>query len=540
MPDSPEELEQLLDEVEEREAKKTRALSLLLDERLRLTGHYLALSARMGSSRSYILSVNLDWISQNVLYARDLPVFKAHRKGEGGRISINDITVNELRQREPDYRRQISMALYLATKPNHKFPPLLVVAYQKWVDDPDSEKWGPDGRALEPSLVVNPLDANSFIVDLDVTSTQYYALDGQHRLMAIQGLKDLLAGRLTAKDRDGVPSPKKTVSREEVEADIEGSAGGLMPGGLGELMYEMVGVEVLPAVQSGETKLEALQRLRRVFVDVNEKARGLEKGDLILLDEDHGFRILARALMTGHPLFRAANKGEERVEFRRPNLSTKSQQYTTLPAIVEMAEGYLEPHYSHWTDPILEFRDAGLNRPSDDEILDAAKIMSDYLDEMTKLPSHKRMMQGSDVRKIREEEGNILFRPVAQVALAKAVASLMKSGATTLEMMFGKLAKQDGAGELCLTEPKQPWLGVLCDMVNKKIRRDKGAQNLCEGLLTYLMGGGLLDDARDELKEDFFRARRVVTDDPGDQEKAMNLSGEVVTLDKFDLPHPWQ
>ena len=105
----------------------------MLDWQQEKKNHQIALPARMGSSKSYLISVSLRWIASNVNFARDLPIFKGHRREGSGEISINDMTIANLQQREPDYRRQLPMAIYLATREHHKFPPLFLVAYQNWV-----------------------------------------------------------------------------------------------------------------------------------------------------------------------------------------------------------------------------------------------------------------------------------------------------------------------------------------------------------------------------------------------------------------------
>ena len=183
------------------------------------------------------------------------------------------------------------MAIYLATREHHKFPPLFLVAYQNWAYDRGSDEWGPDGRALRSSLNVKPLDSQSSLLDLDVTNTSYFALDGQHRLMAIKGLKLMLDERLHAKNKDGSQVSRKGFSRDDIETrnSISKARFGHGMDSLQDAMDEVMGVEILPAVQLNDTYEEAVSRLRNIFVDVNENARRLEKGEITLLDENDGF-----------------------------------------------------------------------------------------------------------------------------------------------------------------------------------------------------------------------------------------------------------
>ena len=264
------------EELLEREFNYKEALRLLLDWQRDREGHHVALPARMGTSKSYLVTVSLGWIAANVYFARDLPIFKKHQRRDSKVIDINDVTAEYLQQRAPDYTRQLPMAMYLASREHHKFPPLLLVAYQDWVYDEAHDMWGPHGRARESSLNVMGLDTKACVVDLDVANTRYFALDGQHRLMAIKGLKDLLDnGRLSARKRDGTPIAGKDMTRDEIEGYFEER--GLDPDKLQGAMDEVMGVEIIPAVQNQETFRESVSRLRNVFVDVNENAKRLRR-----------------------------------------------------------------------------------------------------------------------------------------------------------------------------------------------------------------------------------------------------------------------
>ena len=257
-----------------RERNYKEALRLALDWQGDRKNHKVALPARMGSSKSYLASASLGWIAANVYLARDLPVFRK-------RIGDNDVAVDAaiadcLRKGAPDFSRQLPMTRYLATREHRKFPPLLLVACQDWVCEPGHDNWGPDGRALTGSLHVERLDTRSFVVDLEVTRTSYFAFDGQHRLMAIKGLKELLDnGRLGARSKDGTAIPGTGVTKDELEECCEKE--GADPNRLLNSMDEDMGVEIVPAVQDRETFEEAVRRLRVLFFDVNEYAGRPEK-----------------------------------------------------------------------------------------------------------------------------------------------------------------------------------------------------------------------------------------------------------------------
>lgn len=534
------------DDVLEKDRNYKEALRLLLDWQQDRKDHKIALPAKMGTSKSYLISVSLDWVAANVYFSRDLPIFKEHIRADSKTIDINDTTVIHLQQRAPDYSRQLPMAMYLATREHHKFPPLLLVAYQDWVYDEGHDNWGPDGRAMMGSLNVEHLDTKSSVIDLDTTTTKYFALDGQHRLMAIKGLKDLLDdGRLSPKKRDGSTISGKDVTREEIEGYYEKRD--LDPNRLQNVMEEVMGVEIIPAVQNGETFKKAVSRLRNVFVDVNENAKRLEKGELTLLEENDGFRIVARTVMTKHKLFKGLSGSSLNVDTKSNQLSEGSGNYTTLNALVSITEAYLEakPGFGDWKDTVLGLkgsRGVGFLRPNDDEIQKGLAEMAMYFDALAELPSHRYMIAHSDSpSELRGgDEQNVLFRPIAQVALARAVAQLQKEQGADVAELVEILSQHEALGDLHLTHKAAPWFGILCDPIEEKIRRQKRYEDLCTEMLIYLLGGGSAENGerQEQLRDDFFEARRGTTD--SDEEMAWSLSGHLKTKDEFRLPDPWR
>ncbi len=537
-------LDNIVKDVEDKDNDYRRALRKLLDWASERKGHLIATPAKMGGADSYITSVSLKWIAANVRYAKDLPVFKPYISGDKDPISINDITRDLIQQREPDYRRQLPMAMYLATRKYHKFGPLIIVAYKDWVYEKDSDQWGPDGRALEPSLGLKSLDSKMCLVDLDIENTKYFALDGQHRLMAIKGLGDLLNGRLEAKRKDGTSIPKKAVTSDDIEEYYEenGERFGFDINSFQGLLDEVMGIEIIPAVQDDELFKEATSRLRNIFVDINENARRLEKGELTLLDENDGFRIVSRIILTGQSLFGSGN--QLRVNTKTNNITENSEDYTTLNTIVEISREYLKSDrkFKEWLDPILSMAGLGYLRPEDQDIDAAVSKLNEYFDALKSIPSHKDMIQGTSIQSFRsrKDKDNILFWPIAQVAFATAVADLQIEKGKSLDDLVSMVAKYEAKEQLRLTDPKTPWFGILCDPIDKKIRRQKQYQVLCTEMLIYLLGGGLQDETRETLREKFFNARRGGTEE-GKSAKAYDLTGELRSLNEhFHLPDPWQ
>ena len=529
--------DQVISDVMQMEERNRQALSLLLDLQREKDGHLFALSTRMGETSSYVTTVSLGWVVQNVHFAGDLPIFKGKVDKITKKVPVDENTIRDIQQRQPDWERQLPMALYLVLRKNHKFPPLLVVGYQDWVYSDNAEQWGLDKRAMQNSLTVMPLEPKAIYYDLDVKNTKYYALDGQHRLMAILGLHELLTkGKLFSLDVNGKPKPNRLITREAIIKQIQKENGedeGMIHNRLERLMSERIGIEIIPAVADGETYKEALFRLRGIFIDVNENAKRLKEGELILLDENVGFRIVVRNIMVSHDLLKG------KIDQNKTQLPESSECYTTLKTLVEIARNYLgaKTEFSPWKNPMFGNKNFGFMRPDEYELSEGTIALNSYFDALKQLPSHEQFIQGKPAGDIRKKNGedNILFRPVAQMALAEAVAALERENEMSLESIISALARQEEAGQLKLRERTAPWFGVLCNPLDQKMRTKKEYQILCGKLFYYMLGGKIADDKyRIDLREAFAEARRV-----GDTE-AINIDGKPVSKDKVQLPSPWR
>ena len=527
---------QIINDVIQMDERNRQALSLLLEQQREKDGHLFALSTHMGETSSYITTVTLGWVAQNVHFAGDLPIFKGKVDKVTKKVPVDENTISHIQQRQPDWRRQLPMTLYLVVRGNHKFPPLLVAGYQDWVYNSNSEQWGLDERAMQNSLTVMSLEPKAIYYDLDVKNTKYYALDGQHRLMAVLGLHELLTrGKLFSLDVNGKPKPKSFITRETVIKQIQQESGedeGTIHNRLQRLMSEHIGIEIIPAVANGEKYKEALFRLRGTFVDVNEKAKKLTKGELIILDETEGFRVVARNIMLLHNLLK------DKIELIKGQLSESSECYTTLKTLVEIARNYLgaKAEFSPWKKPMLGSKNLGFMRPAETELSKGTFKLNSYFDALKQLPSHTRFIQGKPAGDIRKKDGedNILFRPIAQLALAEAVATLEGENGMSLESIMRELARREESGQLKLRDRMAPWFGVLCDH-SGKMRRRKADQFLCTRLFRYLLGGGIADDEeREDLRKKFVEARRI------DDNVAVNMDGTPVSEKEVQLPSPWR
>ena len=508
-------LEQLTTEVLQRESQERQALSLLLDKYTTRKDKLFVQSAEMGGTQSYIGAVTLEWFAERVRFASQLPLFRQKVDPKTKKVIIDKDTVNEVLQRPIDYSRQAVLAQYLAARPKHKFPPVLVVINQAWVDNAQADEWRADGSALRSAADFTPLDSTGRFGNLDISEEiQIFALDGQHRLLGVQGLMQLLKhGKLPVLDKNGKPKASGDITIEDLEERF-----GIHNSDLQQLGKEIIGVEFISAVVPGETRLEAKRRVRSIFVHVNKMASPLSAGQLHQLDDDNGFALVAKSVATTHQ-FLIGGDGK-RVNWENNTISARSLNFTTLQALTEMVRGLIgdSAQYKKWIPS-----EKGLipMRPEDAELESATEFFSKYVDRLEALPSIQRYVQGTFATILRNfevevqdaqgnnvGEGNMLFRPVGQTALATALGVLVTEG-ESLDKIFARVSEYDSQGGFTgIDKPTSIWYGVLYDP-NKK-RMSIGGELLATRLMQYLFGGGLPDEnLREHLRADLATAREV-------------------------------
>ncbi|MGB3691835.1 MAG: DGQHR domain-containing protein [Spirulinaceae cyanobacterium] len=483
---------------------------------------------QMGTTEAYLGTVTLEWVASRLRFAAQLPLFQSKFDPKTNNIIRDATTIEQLQQRPLDWSRQALLAQYLAVRKHHKFPALLVVLSPPWVDDPEAETWQQQ-RALHSAANFTALDEKGQLGFLDISANiAIFALDGQHRLMGIQGLMELLkTGQLTKYNKYKKPTGTVlTIANLSKEYNLD-------PAYLQNLAQENIGIEFIPAVVKGETREEARRRVRSIFVHVNLMSINLSKGQLALLNEDDGFSIVARNIAVTHPLFREEEGRNPRVNWDSATVAAKATVLTTLQALKDMAEAYLKPKFPHW-QPL----EKGLIplRPEDEELELGSQELAKLFDNLATLPSYKKLEKGADTPQLRrfsheqgKGEANILFRPVGQIALVQALGILVTKKKLKLKTIFSKLRQYDKQGRFSGMEfPSSPWYGVLYDPQKKRIQIS--GKDLASKLIIYLVAG--IEDELDyaKLRTAVAKARTV------GENQAMGFNGEIVKPKEVGLP----
>ena len=519
----------LASQILERENQERQAIALLLDRYLGKNDQILVQKIEMGGSEAYIGSVTLEWFASRVRFASRLPLLQSKFDSDKQNITIDAESIEEIQQRPLDWSRQAPLAQYLAARKHHKFPPVLVVINQPWVDNFNAPEWNAQRQAIKSAANFIPLDKDEKVGLLDVSpNVTIFALDGQHRLMGVQGLMELLqTGKLPRYKKDKKPSGA-VITVDDLREEYKVDAAYLQ-----NLAKEKIGIEFISAVVAGETYEEARRRVRSIFVHVNLMAVPLTKGQLAQLDENDGFSIIARKIAVTHPLLKEIKGRNPRVNWDSATVAAKATVLTTLQALKEMSERYLLYKFPRWKP--LEKKGLIPMRPDDEELEEGIEEFKQLFDRLATLYSFSRLEHGEETPDLRrfsfekpKGEGNLLFRPVGQIALVQALGILVFKKGFSLESIFDKLGRYDADGGFSGMEyPSSIFYGVLYDPNKKRVL--VSGRDLATRLIVYLLGGVDDDFERAELRREIAEARSI-------EDKAMGFNGKFVEPKKVGLP----
>ncbi|MCU0547681.1 MAG: DGQHR domain-containing protein [Oscillatoriaceae cyanobacterium Prado104] len=512
----------------EKENRDRQQIALLLDNYLGKDDRIFAQKTLMGNSEAYIGSVTLEWLDSRVRFASQMPLFRQKFDLQTNNIVRDDETIDEIIQRPLDWSRQAALTQYLAARKSHKFPAVLVVVSPPWVDDPQAAEWDKYGIATKSAAEFTAFDKNQNLGLLNVSQEiGIYALDGQHRLMGVQGLMSLIKTGILQRYNKNKKAVGAAITIEDLAEEYQ-----IDPTEVQKLAREKIGIEFIPAVLAGETRQQAQRRVRSIFVHVNLMAVTLSQGQLALLNEDNGFAIAARKIAVTHPLLKDQDNRNPRINWDSATVAVKSTVLTTLQALQDMSERYLEYKFPHWKP---EKKGLIPMRPEDEELKEGIEEFRKLFDNLATLPSYKRIESGEETLELRRfgfekpaGEGNILFRPVGQVALANALGILVFRKQLSLTSIFDKLRRYDvDEGFSHADNPESAWYGILYDP-NKR-RMLVSGRELASKLIVYLVAGIEDDMERAHLRQAVAQARTF-------EGKAISLNGRFVRPQEVGLP----
>ena len=284
---------------------------------------YPAIKARMGRWEYFLVRMSMRELAGQVKYADEIY----------GTTHLS----YAIQRRLVESRAKKEIASYLVKQQDRFFSSIVVAALG------GKPRWHPVLIENDPQFTFFREDdrlAESFGVLVFDGTEEYYALDGQHRLAAIQSLV------------------KGTADYEPTK----------------EFFDEEVGVLVVKPLEI-ETDDEFKIRYRRLFGHLNRYAKAMSKFDIIVMDEDDPFAVITRRLVTDHQFFRSFGDqfASARVKMQSGKNITRrnAPHFTTLETLYQLNVELLHSRHRRnvgWGESRSEHKEYIRFRPSDDEI----------------------------------------------------------------------------------------------------------------------------------------------------------------------------
>lgn len=367
----------------------------------------------------------------------------------GGNSDLNNLIQRGITSRTKD------IVDYLL-KSSHRFLGALIVAV-----------WGgnPNFTSVQMENDQGLLDGldNAFGVLTFDGSEQYFALDGQHRLRAI---------------KDAIKN-KPELGSEEICVIL---------------------------VSHFETQ-EGKERTRRLFTNINKYAKTTTKGENIALDEDNGFAILTRRVISEHNFLKeegrvivfTRNDKEGEISIASGNIPPGHKKaFTTIATLFEMLKDI-----GHELDISMNLS----FRPTDDVLEDSYNILSQRLDEILincgDIPgSFSKVLTAKEIRCPKNKEGNghPFMRSMIQRAVTRVIAKLIERKTVNWEILLKRLSNLDWR----LSEA--PWISVV-SLNGDKVKMLTGRNNV--ELLEDLLLVHLAPNSKSEIKRALAKFKEI-------------------------------
>lgn len=420
---------------------------------------YPALKAKMGSWSYYIIKMKMKDIVKEVEFASEL---------------YNSKTLDDAIQRtlnEGRVKREI--VKYLGLRDDRFFSSIVVAALggnPKFMDvritDDDRFELLRGGN-IDEAFGVLTFDGGQ----------KYYALDGQHRLKAIQTLI------------------------EQSESEVPE-----MPSGF--LDEEM---SVIMLVRDKSDDAEFRRSYRRIFSSLNRYAKPTDRDTNIIMDEDDAIAILTRRLLIDHDFFqwKGGSVSSPKLKTKGKNMRSGEPHFTTLQTLYEMNEKLLKtPARERDGFATKQYKQFNPGEEELDALFEELCLYwNGLLEEIPILKSDPTKMRehaaGGDV------SDSVLFWPIGQELFADVVRILLNRRLPDPDSP--KLAEVRTCVRVMrdvnwnLHEP--PWKGLLLIQDQKtggwKMRSEerKRAVEVGKRVLRFQVGlDQLMEDALEELR----------------------------------------
>lgn len=340
----------------------------------------------MGRHEFFVTKMNASEVAETVRFASD--IFQGKTLSDAIQRNLNE------------NRASRDIAFYWRENEARFFNSIVIAAWQGNATFQPIETLE-SGVSFVDTLITNDgRMRDSFgILAFDGTE-QYYALDGQHRVRAIQLMQSNPA--------DNPPPP-----------------------GFKDDEFTVI---IVPTGDT-ETLDEFRMRYRRMFSALNRYAKPTDNATNIVMDEDDAFAIITRRLITDHPFFRWGDNDWENERVKTDagkNLSAGQTWFTQIEVLYEMTQRLLSSALRE--NLMLADRSFKQVRPHDDE-LDAwynevASIWNVLVEVVPHLNDSPSGMRTHNPDPHDDEKlDHLWFWPIGQQMVAKTVRMLIDNSA---------------------------------------------------------------------------------------------------------------
>jgi DNA sulfur modification protein DndB len=348
--------------------------------------YFPGIRAKMGRWDYYIVQMNM----------RDLTMIEfAHQFKEFGG-SLSEALQRELNEN----RAKKQIVNYLMKQPDRFFNAIVIAGFG------GEPEWFPIKIEDRPEMriVADEELMETFGILKMGSKTRYFALDGQHRLLAIKALLDP-AGEFVG----------------DAPEDFD---------------QETMAVCLVVPNQAEGLK-EFRERFRRLFGHLNRYAKPMDQATNIIMDEDDAVAISLRRLFSDHEFFKTQGPDKDSLRVitttASKNIPAGAIQLTTISTLYDMCTEFLfskalkNELTKNGTDLKMYLR----LRPDDSTLeamyQDLAAIWDGILKVFPELANSGVEMRDNNVTDVpgAPHQNHLLFRPIGQVPFAKVVRGLL-------------------------------------------------------------------------------------------------------------------
>lgn len=295
-----------------------------------------------------------------------------------------------------------------------------------------------------------PLDINFGVDHLGLTESQKVNVEGKIGLLHLSGQEKLFA-----------------IDGQHRVAGIKKSLAELGPD------HDTCNDQISAIfVAHDEETAEGKARTRRLFTTVNKKAKRVSKAAMIALDEDNGFAIVTRDLIDSHWLF----SDDQNSILYSSTGSIPPKEEKAITSVVGLYEIVKDLY------PSKNKKRFENERPSNFELRSHLSLVTDFIDlllENCHELNEVYVRSQKVARYYREQNNHLLFRPVGQRAIAKAVQLLLQRGMSIEESVLALMNVE-------MRVSNDIWHYILWDPVSENMITNKVA--LAETQLLRLAG----------------------------------------------------